>query len=76
MSKEPPAKLIRKKKVYGKWKEGQATWEEYRNVVRARRESTRKAQVHLKLNLARDVKDNKKGFFKYIGSKRIMWAHC
>ncbi|GAB0176369.1 mitochondrial enolase superfamily member 1 [Grus japonensis] len=30
----------------------------------------RKAKVHLELNLARDVKDNKKGFFKYISSKR------
>jgi len=29
----------------------------------------RKAQVHLELNLARDVKDNKKSFFKYISSK-------
>jgi len=30
----------------------------------------RKAKVHLELNLARDVKDNKKSFFKYISSKR------
>jgi len=52
------------------WKEGQTTWEEYRNVVRACREATRKAKAHLELNLTRDVKDNKKGFFKYISSKR------
>jgi len=30
----------------------------------------RKAKAHLELNLARDVKDNKKGFFNYISSKR------
>jgi len=30
----------------------------------------RKAKVHLELNQARDVKDNKKGFFKYISSKQ------
>ncbi|PKU47486.1 rna-directed dna polymerase from mobile element jockey-like [Limosa lapponica baueri] len=30
----------------------------------------RKAKAHLELNLARDDKDNKKGFFKYISSKR------
>ncbi|GAB0184844.1 mitochondrial enolase superfamily member 1 [Grus japonensis] len=30
----------------------------------------RKAKTHLKLNLARDVNDNKKSFFKYISSKR------
>ncbi|GAB0207699.1 mitochondrial enolase superfamily member 1 [Grus japonensis] len=34
------------------------------------RDATRKAKAHLELNLARDVKDNKKGFFKYISSKR------
>ena len=50
-------------------KEGQATWQEYSNVVRERRDATRKAKVHLELDLARDVKDNKKGFFNYIGSK-------
>ena len=51
------------------WKEGQNTWEEYRNFVRVCRETTSKAKVHLELNLAREVKDNKKGFFNYITSK-------
>ena len=68
-SKELLAELRWKRKVYGMWKEGQATWEEYRNVVRACRDATRKAKVHLELNLKREVKDNKKGFFKYISSK-------
>ena len=79
MSNELLAKLKWKRKVYGMWKEGQTTWEEHRNVVRACREAMRKAKAHLELNLARDVKDNKKGFFKYISSKRKtrkMWAHC
>jgi len=52
------------------WKEGQATWEEYRNVVRACRDGTRKAKTHLELKLARNVRNNKKGFFNYISSKR------
>ena len=52
------------------WKEGQATWEEYRNVVRACRDATRKAKAYLELKLARDVKNNKKSFFNYISSKR------
>ena len=69
MSKELLAEF-RWKNVYGMWKEGQATWEENRNVVRACRDARRKAKVHLELNLARDVKDNKKGFFNYISSKR------
>ena len=70
MSKEFLVEVRQKIKVYGMWKEGQATWEEYRNVVRTCREAMRKAKAHLELNLARDVKDNKKGFFKCISSKR------
>jgi len=70
MSKELLAELRRKIKVHGLWKDGQATWEEYRNFVKACRDATRKAKVHLELNLARDVKDNKKGLFNYISSKR------
>ena len=69
MSKEILVKL-KWKKVYGMWKERQATWEEYRNIVRACREKTMKAKVHLALNLARDVKDNTKSFLKYISSER------
>jgi len=57
-SKELLVKLRGKRKVYGTWKEGQATWEEYRNTVRTCREAMRKAKAHLILNLARDVKDN------------------
>ena len=70
MNKELPTKLKWKIKVYGMWEEGQGTWDEYKNIVRACREATRKARVHLEFNLARDVKDNKKGFFKYVSSKK------
>ncbi|GAB0182011.1 mitochondrial enolase superfamily member 1 [Grus japonensis] len=52
------------------WKKRLATWEKYRNTVRECRDATRKAKAHLELKLARDVKDNKKDFFKYISSKR------
>jgi len=70
LKRELLVELRWKRKVHGMWKEGQATWEEYRNVVRAYRDATRKAKVHLELNLARGVKNNKKGFFNYISSKR------
>jgi len=70
MSKQVLAKLKWKKKVCRMRKEGQATWEEYRNIVRVCKDATRKAKVHLELNLARDIKDNKKGFFNYIISKQ------
>lgn len=33
------------------------------------------AKVHLELNLARDVKDNKEHFLKYIRSKRKTWEN-
>jgi len=70
LNKELPAELRWKRKVHGMWKVGQATWEKYRNVVRACRDATRKAKAHLELKVARDVKNNKKGFFNYISSKR------
>lgn len=37
---------------------------EYKDIVRVGRNAIRKAWAHLQLNLARDVQDNKKGFFK------------
>jgi len=37
MSKELLVKLKWRRKVYGTWKAAQATWKEYRNIVRARR---------------------------------------
>jgi len=70
LNKELLAEIRWKRRVHGMWKEGQATWEEYRNVVKACRDATRKAKAHLELKLAKDVKNNKKGFFKYISSKR------
>ena len=70
MSKELMRKLKGKKKVHEMWKKGLTTWEEYRNVVRACRDATRKAKARLELNLAKVIKDNKKGFFKYVNSKR------
>jgi len=70
MSKELLAELRWKRKVHGMWKEEHVTWEEYRNVVRACRDATRKAKVHLEFNLSRDAKDNKKSFFNYISGKQ------
>ncbi|GAB0178678.1 mitochondrial enolase superfamily member 1 [Grus japonensis] len=70
MTKELLEKLKGKKEVYQLWKKGGATWEEYRDAIREHRDSTRKAKDHLELKLAGEVKDNKKGSFKYISSKR------
>ena len=70
MSKELMDKLKGKKKVHEMWKKGLTTWEEYRNVVRAFGDVARKAKAHLELNLAKVIEDNKKGFLKYISSKK------
>ncbi|GAB0190586.1 mitochondrial enolase superfamily member 1 [Grus japonensis] len=69
ISKKLLEELKGKKEVYSMWKKGMATWEEYKNVVRVCRDATRKAKAQLELKLAGEVKD-KKGFFKYISSKR------
>ncbi|NXT06727.1 RTJK polymerase, partial [Prunella fulvescens] len=69
LNRELLDKLRWKRKVYRSWKEGLATWEEYKAIVRGCRQATRKAKASLELNLARGVKDNRKGFFKYIADK-------
>ncbi|CAM5085571.1 unnamed protein product [Natator depressus] len=46
------------------------TREEYKNIAQACRNEIRKAKSHLELQLARDVKSNKKGFFRYVSKKK------
>lgn len=50
--------------AYGKKKK------DYRNIFRAWKDDTRKAKAHLQLNLLREVKGNKKGFFKNVRHKK------
>ncbi|CAM5172065.1 unnamed protein product [Eretmochelys imbricata] len=64
------ADLKHKKEAYKKWKVGHMTREEYKNIARASRNEIRRAKSHLELHLARDVKSNKKGFFRYVGNKK------
>jgi len=42
-------------------------WEEYRCAVRTCRDEIRNANVLMELNWATDAKNNKKGFYRYIG---------
>ena len=62
--------LKSKRKVYGLWKSGQATYDDYRYVVKLCREKIRKAKAQLELKLATKVKENNEHFYKYIDSKR------
>ncbi|CAM4534308.1 unnamed protein product [Caretta caretta] len=70
LNSEILADLKYKKEAYKKWKIGQMTRDEYKNIARARRSEIRKAKSNLELQLARDVKSNKKGFFRYVGNKK------
>ncbi|GAB0209530.1 mitochondrial enolase superfamily member 1 [Grus japonensis] len=70
MNKELLGKLKHKKEAYRGWKQGQVAWEEYRETVRAARDQVRKAKALIELNLARDAKDNKKSFYRYVSDKR------
>ena len=68
--KELLRKLRGEKEAYKRWKQGQAAWEEYRDVVWEARDHIRKAKAQIELNLARDVKDNRKGFYRHVENKR------
>ena len=46
------------------------SWEEYKAVVHVCGDRVRKAKTQMELNFMRDVKDNKKGFYRYVGRKR------
>ena len=48
--------------MHKQWKQGQVTWEEYRDAARLCRDGVRKAKAQLELDLARDTKKNKKTF--------------
>ncbi|PKU29972.1 hypothetical protein llap_19725 [Limosa lapponica baueri] len=69
LNKELLMGLMKEKRVYHLWKKGQAT-QEYRDLVRLYREKIRKAKAQLDLNLATDIRDNKKSFYKYINNKK------
>ncbi|GAB0204644.1 mitochondrial enolase superfamily member 1 [Grus japonensis] len=72
MNKELLGKVKLKKEAYRGWKQGQVAWEEYRETVRAAREQVRKAKALIEISLAKDVKDNKKSFYRYVSDKRRM----
>ncbi|RMC16185.1 hypothetical protein DUI87_08399 [Hirundo rustica rustica] len=70
MGKKWLSKLRDKNKAFGKEKQGRAIWEEYKEIVRQARDKAREAKAQLELNVARDIKDNRKGFYRYVASKR------
>lgn len=69
-------KLKHKQEICRRWKRGQATWIECRDIVRVCINTMRMAKANLELNLANDVENNKKNFFKYINNKRKISKMC
>ena len=63
-------KLKGKRELYRQWKQGQVSWEEYKDAARLCRDEVMRAKVQLELNLASDAENNKKGFYRYINQKR------
>ena len=70
LCKDLQLKLREKGEMYRKWKQSCVAWEEYRAVVHVCRDRIKKAKVQMELNLARYVKDNTKGFYRYKGRRR------
>lgn len=49
--------------IYKQWKLGQATEEKFRNIVLVYMDDLKRANAHLGMTLAREVKGSKKSFF-------------
>ncbi|KAK4810807.1 LOW QUALITY PROTEIN: hypothetical protein QYF61_008779 [Mycteria americana] len=69
---DPPYfNLVEKESVWNTlWKQGQATQEDYKDAVHHCQEKIHTTKAQLELKLASTVVDNKKGFLKYVNSKR------
>ncbi|KFR14245.1 hypothetical protein N306_11783, partial [Opisthocomus hoazin] len=72
LRQEMLVKLRKKRELHRQWKQGLASWEEYREAARLCRDGVRKAKAQLELNLARDAKNNKKGFCRYVSWKKMV----
>ncbi|KFO79036.1 hypothetical protein N303_02326, partial [Cuculus canorus] len=70
LSRDLLVKLKKKKELHRHCKQGQRTWDVYRDVAWLCRDEVGKAKEQLELNLAREVKTNRKGFYRYINKKR------
>ncbi|KAK4805788.1 hypothetical protein QYF61_000394 [Mycteria americana] len=67
---EPHSRTRRKQQVIVVGREFLLTQGEYKDTVRVCRNGVKKAKAHLELNMARDVNGNKKGFYRYMSSKK------
>jgi len=56
--------------MHRQWKQVLVSWEEYRDAAQLCRDGDRKAKAQLELSLARDARNNKKGFYRYVSEKK------
>jgi len=63
-------KLKGSRELHRQWKQGQVSWEEYRDAARLCSDEVKRAKAQLKLNLARNAKNNKTGFYRYVNQQR------
>lgn len=70
LNRELKLELGGKKRIYNLWKEGQVTWEDYKDFTKSCRKKIKRDKAQLELALATTVKDNKKCLYKYVESKR------
>jgi len=75
LSRDLLVKLKGKRDPRRQWKQGQGSCEEYRDTARLSRGDIRRAKARLELNLARDAKDNKEGFSRYVSQNRLKEAY-
>ena len=70
MNKKLPENVKHKKEAHRRRKEGQLAWQEYREIDQAVRHQVRKVKALIELNMTRDIKGNKKSFYRYVSDKR------
>ncbi|GAB0206364.1 mitochondrial enolase superfamily member 1 [Grus japonensis] len=70
LNRELLSLLKTKREAYQRWKIVRIPVENYKGIARACRDAVRKARAQLELKLARDVKNYKKGFFRYVNNKQ------
>ncbi|KAM6036240.1 uncharacterized protein LJ206_001286 [Theristicus caerulescens] len=62
--------LKTKREAYQRWRSGRLSVENYKGIARVCKDAVRKAKAQLELELARDVKNHKKRFFRYVNCKQ------
>lgn len=56
--------------MHRQWKNGQVYGKEYRDLVQLHKDGVRITKAKLKMNLAEDAKNKKRGFYKLVSQKR------